>query len=869
MSSARFALRTAWRESRQLRRMALLMASVTAGVAALVAISSFTRNLQDSVKDQARLLLGADLEMGSASPFSPRAEQELGTLLAEAKGRGGAAPEVSRVTSFAAMAYVPRTSGARLVQVMSIEGGYPFYGTIETRPAGAWPALGQGGGAVVDGSLLVALDAHVGDTLSLGETRLVIRATVVNFPGDVGMRSALGPRVFIAGGDVAATGLLRFGSRARNAAYVKLPPGADATRLAERHRDALSAERVGVRTVSQDERSLSNALGRLGKFLGLVGLCALLLGGVGVASAVRALLRRKMESIAILRCLGATAREIFAAYLLQSLAMGLVGSLAGAAIGILLQRLLPFFVRDLLPVDVRFAVSPAAIAGGIALGAGVAVLFSLLPLLAVRDVSPLAVLRRPFEPAATRRVDPWRALAALALVASLVGIAVVQAPTPVAGLAFAGGLGIALGALALVAGLLTRIVRRVVPGRWPYVWRQGLANLHRPANQTLVVVLSLGFGAFLLDTLYLVEHNLLRDLAVDQGKDRPNLALFDIQPDQRAPLEDVMRGQRVPLREAVPIVPMRIASVKGRTSADLLAEIAREHDDPSREHEHRPPNRWTLRREYRSTYRDGLTSSERLVAGTPWPRGEWRRPHPAEEPVPISVEVGVARELGVIVGDEIGWDVQGVAVRTRVSVLRDVEWARFEPNFFVVFPEGPLEGAPQTFVNLARIEDPTRRARVQRAVLEAFPNVSAVDLSQVQEAIEKIVSRVTAAIRFMALFSVAAGVVVLLGAVAANRDQRVREGVLLKVLGATRAQVARVILAEYVSLGLLAAATGLVLALLAGWALLRLLFEARFAAPALPLLALSAGLVLVTAAIGLWSTREVFGRPSLESLRAE
>jgi putative ABC transport system permease protein len=842
-----------------------MMASVTAGVAALVAIGSFTRNLQASVSEQARALLGADLAMGSGTAFSPRAESHIAQIV-ESGRSGQQEPQVARVTSFSAMAYVPRTAGARPVQAMAIDGGFPDYGTIESSPPGRWPRLGEGGGVLVDPSLLTVFDARVGDTLSLGDSKLEIRGTVTNYPGDVGIRSALGPRVYLSSKDLGATGLLRFGSRARYDVYLKLPPGVDAQRLADRNRIRLSSERVGIRTVTEDQRSLNNSLGRLGRFLSLIGLVALLLGGLGVASAVRALMKKKMETIAVLRCLGATAGQIFGAYLLQAMALGLVGSAVGAVIGVALQWFLPRVMRGLLPVDVAFAPAPTSIAMGLALGAWVAGLFSLLPLLSIRDVPALAVLRRAFEPPDRGRRDWRRPAAVLVLVLSIVGLSVLQAPSPGAGVVFAASIGVALGVLWGVAVLLTKTVRRFFPTRWPYVWRQGLANLYRPANQTAMVILALGFGAFLLDTVYLVHHNLLRDLRVGGTQDRPNLALFDIQPDQREGVRALMQKEGLTADTPVPIVPMRIASLKGRPAGALLAEGTAAAEGPPRPGQ---PNRWTVRREYRSTYRDTLGSSERVVAGQSWKPGSWLTPHPPDEPVPISVEAGLAKDMGIGVGDLVTWDVQGVTIPSRVASLREVEWARFEPNFFVVFPEGPLASAPQTFLTLTRVSDATHRARLQRAVVESFPNVTALDLAQVQEVIEKVIARVSLAIRFMALFSLAAGVIVLLGAVAASRDQRIREGVLLKTLGATRAQVARVILAEYLSLGTLASASALGLSLLGGWALLHFQFEAPFAVPAAPLLALSVGVVVLTAVIGLMSARDVFARSPLEALRSE
>jgi putative ABC transport system permease protein len=852
-----FVLKLAWREGRaSRRRLALLVAAVAVGVAALVAINSFTASLRDSIRRQARVLLGADLALSTAAPFSPRAEEIIREIAASSGARGAA--RIARVTSFGAMSYVARTSGARLVQVWAVEPGYPFYGAIETAPPGVWSRLEQTRGVLVEPSLLSMLGAEVGDTLALGDARLPIRGTVVDVPGDVGIRSALGPRVFIPASTLGETGLLAFGSRARYEAFLELPAEGDAQRLADRHRPALGAERVNVRTVSEDQRRLDQTLSRQGRFLGLVALIALLLGGLGIASAIHVFIKRKIETVAVLRCLGASAGQIVAAYLLQAAAMGLAGSLIGAGAGTAVQLALPGLLGEFLPVDVRVAPRAGAIAGGVGLGLWVAVLFTLPPLLAVRRVSPLVVLRRDYEPPVRGGRDRARLLAVLGVGASVVALAALQAASIPAGLAFAGGIGAALGLLWLAAFLLTRTLRRRFPSRLPYVWRQGLANLHRPANQTVLVVLALGFGAFLLGALVLVQHNLLRDLSVDRAE-RPNFVLFDIQPDQRGRVEAELRGAGLVPSDPVPIVPMRIASLKGATTSSLLGAKATEEQ---------MRGRWALRREYRSTYRDRLVASERQVAGEWWAPGEWRGAG-APSPVPISMEAGVARELGLVVGDEVVWDVQGLAIATRVASLREVDFFRFEPNFFVVFPQGPLEAAPQTYVTLSRADDPLLRAQLQRRIAEAMPNVSALDLSQVQQAVEAIVARVALAIRFMALFSLGAGALVLMGAVAASRYQRSREGALLKALGATRAQVLRILCAEYLSLGVLASACALVLATAGGWALTRFSFEARFELPWLPLLGLGMGVVALTVLVGLSGSREVSRRTAVEVLRAE
>jgi putative ABC transport system permease protein len=864
MTALGFVAAMARREARgQVRRLWPSVAAVAVGVGALVAINSFTANLEDAVREQARALLGADLTFSSSRPFPPAADTLIGDLGREA---GGA--RASRVISFSAMAYVPGRPGTRLVQVAAVEAGYPFYGTIETDPRGEWDRLGDGRFALVDPSLLVALDARAGDTLALGEGRFQIKGAVTSVPGDVGVRAAFGPRVFIPAAHLEETRLLVFGSRARYETFLKLQSPAKAQALADRYRPRLAAERVNTRTVSEDERSVRESMGDLGRYLGLVSLVAVLLGGLGVASAVHAFIKRRMETIAILRCLGASAGRVFAIYLSEAAAMGVVGSLAGAGLGLAVQRLLPRLVGDFLPVDVRVEPSAAALVSGLAVGAAVAVLFSLLPLLGVRDVSPLVLLRQSFDPPPRRRRDPWRIAAGAALGASVLALASVQTRSLGVGAVFAAVIGLVLLLLWLSARGLAQGVRRWAPGRWPYVWRQGLANLHRPANQTAAVVLALGFGAFLLDTLFLVQHNLLRDLRPGGSADRPNLVLFDIQPDQRAPVAAAAREAGFATTTPVPIVPMRILSVKGVSAAALLARAPARRDAPRAE----GPSPWTVRREYRSTYRDATTASERVVAGSAWGSGEWRgRPAggPGQPPLPISMETGVAEELEVGVGDEIVWDVQGLALATRVASLREVEWARFEPNFFVVFPEGPLLEAPQSFLTLSRIDDANARARFQRRIVESFPNVTAVDLSQIQRAVEGIVSRVSLAIRFMALFSLAAGAAVLAGAVMASQKQRLREGALLKALGATRAQVLRVAAAEYAALGGMSAAAAAVLSMAAAWGVVRYIFEAPFAVATPPLLAMAAGVVVLAVAVGLASSAETFHRPALEVLRWE
>jgi putative ABC transport system permease protein len=879
VTSLRFILALAGRESRAAgRRMLLLTAAISIGVGALVAIESFTDNLRVAVEQQSRALLGGDLSLGARSDPTPALRATIDSLiLASGSDR---TRDVSEVTSFAGMAYVLRTAGARMVRVAAVEGGYPFYGQVRTQPTGAWPRLGEERVTLVDPSFLTALNARVGDTMSLGESRFVIAGTVTSFPGDVGIRAAFGPRVFIPARYLPDTKLLGFGSRVEYEWFLRTPPALDVRGFAVAWRAKLRPLSGRLRTAAEEEADLKSNLDQLGRYLGLVALIALLLGGIGVGSAVQVFIRRKRDSIAVLRCLGATSGQVFSAYLLQAALMGLAGSTLGVGLGLLIQLALPRVFGAFMPLDVAIRPSLPAVLTGLGVGLWVAMVFALLPLLGIRTVPPLAVLRRDVDTGPRPRADRWTWLARAALAVSVVALASLEVRDFRKGIGFALGIGLALLVLWLAARGLTAALRRWFPERLIYVLRQGLANLYRPANQTVAVVLSLGFGAFLLGAIAVSQHNLLRQLRLDGGLGRPNLVFFDIQPDQLEPVEGLLRDEGLPAQAPVPIVPMRLSAINGKSVSQLLADTLHR----SREGDRVEP--WALRREYRSTYRDTSVASEKIVVGDWWSRGDLAgmrdggkagdtlsRPSaiPPSRPalVPVSLEVGIASDLGVTVRDTLTWDIQGVQIVSVVRNLREVNWARFEPNFFAVFPSGPLDDAPQSYVLMTRVEDPAATGRLQRQVVERHPNVTSIDLTSIQQTIERIVASVVLAIRFMALLSLATGVVVLIGALATSRYQRIREAALLKTLGATRSQVVRVMVTEYAALGLLASVVATGLSAAGGWALMKWIFKVPFTVPwtAFGILALTMiGLTIVT---GLWNSLDVFRRPPLEVLRAE
>jgi putative ABC transport system permease protein len=419
------------------------------------------------------------------------------------------------------------------------------------------------------------------------------------------------------------------------------------------------------------------------------------------------------------------------------------------------------------------------------------------------------------------------------------------------------GIAVSLAALWASAASVSRLARRLLSARWPYVVRQGVANLYRPANQTRAVTLALGFGAFLVTTIYLVQTNILREIDLGDASQRANVVFFDVQEDQAPSLDSIVRTDGNTIVERTPIVMMKIAAINGRTTAQLLADTAAAQGRPRRRRAD-----WPLRREYRSTYRTHIVDSEKLVSG------KWFADSGRAGVVPeVSLDREIATELGVSLGDTITWDVQGVKIATRLTSTREVNWARFQPNFFAVFQPAAISSAPKQFVFLAHVPTPEGVARVQRDIVRRHPNVSSVDLSLVQRTIGGIVDKVSVAVRFLAVFCLAMGVPVLFSAVAATRRDRLREGVLLKVLGATRSQIRRILLAEYLVLGAIGALAGMLLSFGGAWALVKWVFEGDFAPAWGPAAAIAAAMMALTVGIGLLTGREVFKETPMAAIR--
>lgn len=831
----------AYRDGRRsLMYLLLVASSIVIGVAALVSINSFKENVEQAVDENAKPLVGADLVVKSRSAFTPEAEQVFRTIDGE----------VSHEATFASMVYFEASQGSRLVQVNALSGEFPYYGDLETEPPSAQHSFRKGGEAIVDQGLMLQFEAKVGDYIKLGQSRFLIAGILKRVPGVVDARNAIAPRIYIAHSDLEATQLISRGSRVRYKKYFKLKDSLAAERIARERKQKFISLGLSVETIETRKEWLNRSLRSAYAFLDLVGFVALILGGIGVGGATQTYLQKKERSISLLRCVGATSSDIYRIFLLQLLSFGGLSILVGVLLGVGIQLVLPFLFKAFLPVDVDVFVSFKAIALSAGVSLAILFLFAYPALQRAKFIPPLAVLRASVVGTADARSGGYKVWFLILLCSTL--FAILHSGEIKTGLLFSGTVFLSWGLLLLLANFLIGLIKRYLPSRSPYSLRQGFANLYRPQNQTRLLIASVGISVFLMCLVFVSENAVLGKASELGSGKQANMILFDIQPDQRQSVETLVKDSGLTVVETVPLVTMRLDAVNGVPVKELRAKKEdKEHD-------------WIYTREYRSTYRAKMTDAEELLEGS------WvEEVSPGEEVIPVSAEKRIAERLGVGVGDRLSFNVQGVIVEARVANIRDVDWQRVQPNFFMVFPAGSLENAPQIFVLVAQAQEEAHSAALQKASVKQFPNVSIIDFRLVLKTVDLIVERLSLVLRWIALFSVAAAAVVLFVAVLATRNQRTSENALLKTLGASRRVVLQITMWEYLILGLLAASGGAVFGVLSGGLLSYYVFESAFVWTIGPVLLVTSLTVVVTLLLGLIGSEGTYRVGALEVLRRE
>ena len=850
-SSWKWVLLMSWRDSRRNRvKLVFFVLSIVFGLAALVAIRGFRSNVQDAIQAQSKELLGADVEFHSRSPYPAVVEKFIDDM-------GGTRVDEIRMST---MALFESNGGSRLVQLRAFEEAFPFYGVPETRPADVMEQFHDGRYVMMEESLMFQFSVEPGDRVKLGEIYFEVLGVVDRIPGESNLTGWVAPRVYISKNNLEDTGLMQFGSRVSYRVYLRLDNPVAIDDDLDRERRFFRENRVSYDTVKEEQDELGESFQDVADLLNLIGFMALILGGVGVTSAVHVYLSGKMDTIAILRCLGTRSSVGVSIFLVQISGLGLIAALIGSLLGTGIQLLVPYFIQEYLPFELEARFSWVDLGVGLLFGWLVCFLFTLLPLLPLRKISPLRVLRTGVENPGTFKKDPWVWGTLAALLATLFVFGFAQTDSLEVNLAFSGGLIVALGLLSLIAWGFLKLIKRIIPSDLPFSWRYGIANLYRPNNRTVLMLVALGLGFIIVLSLFLTKEGILKQLIVDRGDDASNMIFFDIQPHQLQGVREVIESNSMPVIESAPLVNMRISEVKGVPTRQLL----RRDRDGRRRNEGDGPPSWSLRREYRSTYRDHLTDAEKLVAGTFVPEASLD-----EEPIPVSISEGLIEDMKLQLGDRLVFDIQGLPLEVEISSVRKVDWNQVRANFFFVFPKGVLEEAPSMHILATRTPDVQMTAKVQSELIQIFPNVSAIDLRMILSTLNDILSKISWVVQFMALFTIFAGLLVMAGTIITSRYQRIRESVLLRTLGADSKTIAQILFIEFAAVGLLASVVGGFVSVVATWALMTFLFELPLEVAWDMVVYGMLAMVALTTITGWLNSRGITKQPPLEILRQE
>jgi len=575
------------------RKLVLFMASIVLGIAAVVSIQSFSNSLKDNIALQSKSLMGADYIIDSDKLPNDRVMSIMDSL-------GG--PQAKEI-SFASMAAFPGNQGTKLVRVRGIEGGFPFYGELETTPVSAANEYQSEGSALVDATLMLQLGIVPGDKIKIGDIELPVGGALKSVPGSAAIFSSIAPPVIIPHRFIEKTGLVQVGSRIGYDYYFTADPKLDLEKFEDVINPILDANDADLDTHTSTSERMGRRYENFGKFLNLVAFIALLLGCVGIASAIHIYIKEKLRSVAVLKCLGASKKQTFLIYLIQIAIIGLIGGITGTILGLGLQQLFPLILQDILPVNVEISFKPRTIAMGILLGVLMSILFALYPLMKTLYVSPLQALRITESEHSNSKKAGLMVLGGIFLFILLFSYWLLE--NWKYSLFFVLGIIITFSLLAGVANLFMTGIKKYFPSHWGFISRQSLLNLFRPQNQTLILVLAIGIGTFLISTLYFTKDLLLAQASLVEQAESPNMILLDVQTEQQEAIASTINSSNLKVIENIPIVTMQVENLKGRSVIEI------------REDSTSQVNGWILQHEFRTTYRDSLISSE-ILAENVW-----------------------------------------------------------------------------------------------------------------------------------------------------------------------------------------------------------------------------------------------------------
>jgi len=833
-----YSLRLARRELRGgVRGLGVFLACLVLGVTAIAAIGSIAASVTTGIKADAKDLLGGDVEARLAYRPADAAAREFLT-------QNGA---VSEISTMRAMARTQDGERRSLIELKAVDSAYPLYGEVVLSPvqslAAALCRKGSRYGVAVDPAILDRLGLAIGDSIKIGDAVLELRATVVREP-DAAMGGLIfGPRALIAAEALADTRLIQPGALVNYHYRVRLSPGVDPAMWAEKARAAFPEAGWQLRSFNDASPSLQRLIDRVGLFLSLVGLTALLVGGVGIGNAISGYIAGKTKTIAILKCVGASSRLVFSAYFFATLILATLGIAASVVLGALAPIAAAPFLARVLPVSVRFAVYPAPLALAALFGLLTTLVFSLWPLAGVRGI-PAGALFRDIVDRARRRIPMTIFAATVILGLALAALAILTSQDRTIALWFVSG---AIAAFAFFRGagaLIVWLAGKLARSRRASL-RLALANLHRPGAPTAQIVLSLGIGLTVLVAVALVEGNLAQEVEARLPAQAPAFFFIDIQPDQLPGFTEIVHRSPGARFDQVPMMRGRITRLNGVPVEE--AAVA-------------PEAQWALRSDRGLTYSATLPKGSRLAAGAWWPPDY-------QGPPLLSFDAGLARGMGLKVGDTMTVNLLGREITGVIANLRTIEWERLGINFTLVFAPGTLEQAPQTHLAAVYLPE-TEEETFARAVTERFPNVSAIHVREALAGVDRIIGMIGNAIRLTALVTVGAGVLVLGGAVAAGHHRRVYDAVVLKVLGATRAGITGAFVIEHSIIGVFAALVAAALGTVAARFLVTRLMNTEWVflpAPLLGTVLLATTLTVALGFVGTWRALSVKPAPYLRN----
>jgi putative ABC transport system permease protein len=838
-----FEIRMAWRETRPaLKRFLFLILAIALGVGALTGLKGFSKALDRSIFRSAKDLIAADIAVRFSSLPPPKEIETLESLTT----RGA---QLSRTTETLSMVSSSKTPTPVLSEVRAVDPqAYPFYGTVELESTAPLRKALEDDAAVVSRDLLVRTGCLPGDKIQIGASQFRIAAILKSEPDQIAFGVNLGPRILITRNGLAKSGLIQFGSRASESFLIRLPANGMSVEQARNIISSGISRRVRIVDYRDPNPSLSRGLAQATGFLSLIGLMAVLLGGLGVSTTIHSYLRQKLDSIAILKCLGGRSKQIIRIYMAQGLILGVSGSALGIGLGYLVQLLFPKLLQGLIDLPAHLELAPGAALQGFCVGIFTTLLFLFPPLLAIRKISPIRVFLREmpetkYSVLARLRQDPVPLLASLFLLAGVGLLAGWVAGSLRWGFAFLASLIGCILVLAAVARLLLFLLRKA-PRLSSLALRQGLKNLNRPGNQVASILIVLGLGVAFVLTVHFIQTSLVSQIVRSAPADFPNVFLLGVTQKEKSPLLDFLKNRGdVEAHALIPAVASRLSSIDGRTADQLDLT---------------PQDRRRFRGEFTLTWTESIPPDTRIV------EGRWWQPPFSDRLVSVGEEA--VRQYKIHIGSILEFEIGGKTVRARVTNVRDIEFSRPGISNQFIFSPGSLDGFPASYIGTVRISS-SRVADFQSSLFKQFPSITSIDVGQVLVRIQDLLNNISAVIRFVAVFAIVCGIILLASSVVSTRNQRIREAILFKTLGATRSHIIGIQAAEFLIIGTAAGLVGSILAAVAAHFLLGRLLKTEFDLQWLPLLVGIAATALLSIITGWLASRGVLNQKPLEVLR--